>query len=107
MIYQSNEFTQYQKGYIIIEFAPCFGNPKIDVLSNANDRPKYDTMGNFYKREEFGRTYYTIPLPRQNLFLMIRPNSEVDGNGAQSISEYFIKIRYNLHPTVKNVNYHF
>lgn len=107
MIYQSDDFIQYQQGYVIIEFASCFGNPKIDILNSVTDRPKYDTMGNFYKREEFGRTYYTIPLPRENLFLMIRPDPNLNENGVHSISEYFIKTRYGMHPTIKNVNYYF
>jgi hypothetical protein len=61
--------------------------------------------------EEHGRHYYSLQLPRNNLYILVRPESEMkedaDKTNIFKLSEYFIKVKYNLHHQMKNVNYHF
>jgi hypothetical protein len=52
-----------------------------------------------------------VPLPRNNLYILVRPETEMkedaDKTNIFKISEYFIKVKYNLHHQMRNVNYHF
>jgi len=50
---------------------------------------------NLTSREELGRTYYYVPLPRDNLYILVKPDNGQNWDGGAldyEPSEYMMKV---------------
>lgn len=91
----------------MIEFAACTGTPIIDIVNNPTDKFT-GTMTNVKKREANGRMNYFIPLPRENLYILVRPEQSLNSEEATSAkTEFLIKVKYSLYALTQQVNYQF
>ena len=115
MIYTANQVMDLNGGYIMVEFADCKGHSKIELIDSLDGRSSGKTAskqqsGEMFERHEFGRTYYYIPLPRDNLYIMVKPlyaNTWESNSQNFEKSEYLLKIRYTPRKDSRTSDFHF
>eukprot|EP00347_Sterkiella_histriomuscorum_P008919 403343241 len=74
MIYQADQYFGLAKGFIRIEFADCRGTSQVQILDNVNGHQSRVANIDLKEQYRLGRTYYHVPLPRKNLYVMVKPN---------------------------------
>ncbi len=63
-------------------------------------------MAEFKKTDDRGRLHYYIPLPRKNLYILVRPESTLNtGKLTTYDTQFLIKVKYSLFSFINSVNF--
>jgi len=95
MMYAIDQELHLKSGFIRIDFAECQGKSKLLIVDKPDGHSTSVSSVNLTQREEFGRTYYYVPLPRDNLYIMVKPDNGQDWDGGAldyEPSEYMLKV---------------
>lgn len=94
----------------MIEFAECLGAADymfVESPQKINTRAEGIKILN--KKTEFGRDYRFVMLPRESMYILVRPKqfetkvSDLEGGPK---TDFYIKVKHNLRPEVRNIDYH-
>jgi hypothetical protein len=75
MMYSIDQELHVRNGFILIDFADCSGKSKVLIVDKPDGHQTSVSSVNLSKTEEFGRTFYYVPLPRDNLYILIKPDN--------------------------------
>ncbi len=101
----------------MIEFTPCIGDPEFIIVENPQlgkhqSGIESKAFSDAVTQNKHGRTFKYIPLPRDNMYILVRQKQfeggverDEDGNEIDQSADFMIKTRHNMRMFVSNTEY--
>ncbi|CDW91451.1 UNKNOWN [Stylonychia lemnae] len=108
-MYQIDQDLHIRNGFLLIDFANCQGKGKVSIVDKPDGHQSLISKVDLSPKEELGRTFLYVPLPRDNLFIMVKVDGvqEWDGKSQFDQVDFMIKVRLSLNNQSRTTEFHY